>query len=128
MALIKQNKLTAFFESVDAVPGLVLIYGEPYLTKQAFKTLSSFLLGSDKNRFSIETLEGGSISMGEIIEQAATFSFLVSRKIVAVKNIALFQAGQGKQDICYTPSDLLPRRARRYVPGGPSGSAGPILW
>lgn len=106
MALIKQNKLGAFFESGEPVPGLVLIYGEPYLTKQAFKALSSFLLGSDKNAFAIETFEAGSISMGEIMAQAATFSFLVSKKIVTVKNMPLFQAGQGKSDVRYTASDI----------------------
>jgi len=108
MALIKHNKLALFLKSLkeDDKPGLFLIFGEQYLMKQAFQTLSSFLLGKDSDEFALETLEGGSVSMGDIIEQVSTFSFLVSKKIVAVKNIPLFQTQQSNQEVKYTPSDL----------------------
>lgn len=107
---VKYNQLDSFFKSVQAddIPGVILIFGDPYLLKHAFKTLSSFLLGKDeKNKqFALDILEGGSVSMGDIIEQASTFSFLVPKKIVAVKNAPLFQIKQGSQDISFSPSDL----------------------
>jgi DNA polymerase-3 subunit delta len=106
--VIKYHQLGSFLNSVqpDAVPGLFLIYGEPYLIKQVFKTLSAFLLGADHTQFALETLEGGSVSMGDIIEQVSTFSFLVPKKIVVVKNMPLFQAPQGSQDISFSSSDI----------------------
>ncbi|MBU8849923.1 MAG: DNA polymerase III subunit delta [Desulfobacterales bacterium] len=88
------------------MPGFVLIYGEPYLVQQAFKPISSFLLGKNNPQFALETLEGGSVSMGDIIDQVSTFSFLVPKKIVAVKNAPLFQTPQGSQEISFSQSDI----------------------
>jgi DNA polymerase III delta subunit len=105
---LKYNELGAFLKSVQQkdITGLVLIHGESYLIKQAFKTLSCFILGKDNPQFALETLEGGSVSMGDIIEQVATFSFLVPKKIVTVKNIPLFQTSQNNKDIRFSSSDL----------------------
>ena len=108
MTLVKYNKLDSFISGLDKtrLPGLFLIYGDPYLVKQAFKTLSSFLVGNDNEQFAMEILEGGSVSMGDIIEQVSTFSFLVSNKVVAVKNIPLFQSRQSNTDVSFSSSDL----------------------
>lgn len=108
MASVKYNYLESFLGSdqKDTLTGLFLIYGEPYLTKQAFDTLSAFLLGNAQRQFAIETLEGGFVSMGDIIEQVATFSFLVPKKIVTVKNIPLFQAIKGNQEVSFSESEL----------------------
>ncbi|MCD4719434.1 MAG: DNA polymerase III subunit delta [Desulfobacula sp.] len=106
---VKYNQLNSFLKSVQKndIPGLILIFGESYLLKHAFKTISSFLLGNDNNKqFALDTLEGGSVSMGDIIEQVSTFSFLVSKKIVAVKNAPLFQTQQGSQEISFSQSDF----------------------
>lgn len=106
---VKYHELDSFLSSVkeDGIPSVVLIYGETYLINQSFKTISSFLLGPEQNQFALETLEGGSVSMGDIIEQVSTFSFLVSKKVVAVKNIPLFQAQQGgSPDAGFSPADL----------------------
>ncbi|WP_300458248.1 DNA polymerase III subunit delta [Desulfobacula sp.] len=107
-SVIKHHQLGSFLSSAqpDTIPGFFIIHGEPYLIKQAFDTLSSFLLGPDHSPFALETLEGGSVSIGDIIEQVSTFSFLVPQKIVAVKNIPLFQAPQGSQDISFSSSDI----------------------
>jgi len=107
---VNYNQLNSFLKSVQAedIPGSILIFGDPYLIKHAFKTLSSFLLGNDEDnkQFALDILEGGSVSMGDIIEQVSTFSFLVPKKIVAVKNAPLFQIKQGSQDISFSQSDL----------------------
>ncbi|MBU1695849.1 MAG: DNA polymerase III subunit delta, partial [Proteobacteria bacterium] len=106
--MLKHNGLDVFLTSVQEkdIPALALIYGESFLVKQAFKTLSSFLLGNDNPEFALETLEGGTVSMGDIIEQVSTFSLLVSKKIVAVKNAPLFQTNQSSSDISFSSSDL----------------------
>lgn len=106
--IIKHHKLDPFIRSIkiEDIPKVVLIYGESYLVKQSFHTLSSFLLGKDMTELAVEILEGGSVSMGDIIEQISTFSFLVPKKIVVVRNIPLFQTQQGNQDICFSVSDL----------------------
>jgi len=106
--IIKHNGLDLFLTSVQEkdIPALALIYGESFLVKQAFKTLSSFLLGKDNPQFALETLEGGAVSMGDIIEQVSTFSLIVSKKIVAVKNAPLFQTNQSGSDISFSLSDL----------------------
>ncbi|MBU1344983.1 MAG: DNA polymerase III subunit delta [Proteobacteria bacterium] len=105
---VKYHQLALFIGSVqqDNIPRLFLIYGEPYLIKQSFQTLSCFLLGNENRQYALETLEGGFVSMGDIIEQVSTFSFLVSKKIVAVKDIPLFQTVQGIKEISFTASDL----------------------
>ncbi len=106
--ILKHNGLKVFLTSVKEkdIPALALIYGESFLVKQAFKTLSSFLLGNDNRKFALEILEGGAVSMGDIIEQVSTFSLLVSKKIVAVKNAPLFQTNQSGSDISFSLSDL----------------------
>jgi DNA polymerase III delta subunit len=108
MALVKHNKLEAYIASLqkDEIPNLCLVYGESYLINQAFKIISSFLLGDEKSKFAVETLEGGFVSMGDIIEHVATFSFLVHKKIVAVKNIPLFHTPQSNTQIKFTPKDV----------------------
>ena len=105
---IKHHQLESFLKSVkeNDPPGLYLIHGESYLLTQALDRLVSFLLGASKKQFALETLEGGSVSMGDIIEQATTFSFLVSRKIVAVKNAPLFHKEKTPQQINFSSSDM----------------------
>jgi len=105
---VNHYQLESFFKSLkkNDIPGVILVYGDSYLMNQAFDSLSTFLLGKADKQFALETLEGGTVSMGDIIEQVSTFSFLVSKKIVAVKNAPLFQTLQGNQGISFTPSDL----------------------
>ena len=81
-----------------------MICGEAFLVKEAFDTLSSFLLREVNPKFALDLLDGSSVSMGEIIEQATTFSFLLTRKVIAVKNAPLFLATAS--EISYSPADL----------------------
>ena len=105
---IKHNQLDSFLKSFqdNDMPGMILMYGDSYLLNQSLDTLSSFLLGTADKLFALETLEGGFVSMGDIIEQVSTFSFLVSKKIVVVKNAPLFQTRPGSQEIIFSSSDL----------------------
>ncbi len=92
-------------ENTD-LPSVFLIYGEDYLVKQVLKSLCDRLLGEDAKQFSIDRLDGGTTSMGDIIEQVSTLSFLVPKKIIIVDHAPLFQGGQKSSDISYTSSEL----------------------
>jgi len=111
--IIKYNKVEQFLSSVDNedFSNLILIYGEQYLLKQAQELISSSLLGKNpykknQDKFAVETLEGGSVTMGEIIEQISTFSFFQSKKIVLVKNIPLFQTRAKSGETIFSQSEL----------------------
>ncbi len=106
--IIKHNKIEHFLSSADckAFPNLILIHGEQYLLKQALETVSQFLLGNGHDKFAREILEGGSVTMGEIIEQVSTFSFFLSRKVIIVKNIPLFQSKTKTSEIVFSQSEL----------------------
>ena len=106
--IIKHNKVEHFLSSSNSkvFPNLMFIYGEQYLLKQALDRISLFLLGSNHDKFAMETLEGGSVTMGEIIEQVSTFSFFLSRKIILVKNIPLFQSKSKPNEIVFSQPEL----------------------
>jgi DNA polymerase III delta subunit len=102
MSLIKFDQLAktlAEYHKKGSFPGFYLIFGDSFLLKDAFQKLSGFLQGKAKDEFSMETLDGSSITMGEVIEQVSTFSFFCPQKIVLLKNANLFQSQtQAKTD------------------------------
>jgi DNA polymerase III delta subunit len=106
--IIKHNKVEHFLSSADskAFPNLIFIHGEQYLLKKALDSISLFLLGSNHDKFAMETLEGGFVTMGEIIEQVSTFSFSLSRKVILVKKIPLFQSKTKTNEIVFSQSEL----------------------
>jgi len=109
MTLIRYDQLEQVldpFQKKGASPVFFLIFGDSYLVKQTFQKLTNFLLGPDKKEFALETLEGGSVTMGDIIEAVSTFSFLFSKKIVAVRNAPLFESHQGNAEAGFSSSDL----------------------
>jgi DNA polymerase III delta subunit len=108
MTLINHNKISSFFNSVEnkANNQVFLVYGESYLIKQAIEKLTDLILGDNQSQFAMETLEGVSVPMGDIIEQVSTFSFLEPQKMVLVKNAPLFQTGSQSGEIIYKVSDL----------------------
>ena len=105
---LKYNKLDQFLNSVNnkSLPNLIIIYGQQYLLKQAQKSISSFLLGKNTNKFALDTLEGDSVTMGEIIEHVSTFSIFQSKKIILVKNIPIFQNQDKSGETGFSQSEL----------------------
>ncbi|MCF6247007.1 MAG: DNA polymerase III subunit delta [Desulfobacula sp.] len=108
MAQIKYPQFATHINSFDPLnlPQLFLIFGESYLVTRILKELSAFLLGNESKEFAMETMEGGSVRMGDIIEQVSTFSFLVPKKIILVKHAPLFSAGQKNIDIPFSAADI----------------------
>jgi len=108
MALVKYNILDDYLGSLAqaSLPKFFLICGNDFLTRQAFDNLSNFLLKDVSREFGLEVLDGNSSSMGDIIEQATTFSFLLPRKIIVVKNAPLFSGTGTSSEISYSKTDM----------------------
>jgi len=108
MPVIKHNTLDEYLGSLSqvAVPGFFLICGEAFLVREAFNSLSKFLLKDVGREFGLDLVEGSTASMGDIIEQTTTFSFLSSRKVITVKNAPLFSIGGSSSEISYSKTDM----------------------
>jgi DNA polymerase-3 subunit delta len=112
MPIIKYNCLDEYLKSLaglsDAlpVPRFFLICGDAFLVRQSFNSLTDFLLKDVSREFALDLVEGTTASMGDIIEQTTTFSFLLSKKVIAVKNAPLFSAGGASADISYSAKDI----------------------
>jgi DNA polymerase III subunit delta len=120
MPIIKYNRLGDYLESLtpDQESGFYLICGEAFLVREAFNTLTSFLLKAGSREFGLDIVEGSTTSMGEIIEQTTTFSFILSKKVIAVKHAPLFASGGSPGEISYskTDMDLLSRLIEKGIP------------
>jgi len=112
MPTIKYNRLGDYLGSLTPAtqPCFYLICGETFLVREAFNTLTEFLLSGESREFGLDIVEGSTTSMGDIIEQTTTFSFLVPKKVIAVKNAPLFSsggtAGGTAGEISYSPTDM----------------------
>lgn len=108
MALVRFNGLDAALETLSSETGprVFLIAGEPFLADQALDTLTKSLLPEENREFALDRLDGTAIPMGDIIEQATTFSFLTPKKIIVVKNPPLFANTSAGKGISYSPRDM----------------------
>ncbi len=108
MPIIKYNSLDDYLGTMspDAGANVFLICGEAFLVKEAFNILSAALLRDVNREFGLDLLEGSTTSMGDIVERTTTFSFLQSRKVIAVKNAPLFSAGGASSEISYSKTDM----------------------
>jgi DNA polymerase III delta subunit len=111
MPIIKYNCLDEYLGSLAQLPvaspppRFFLICGEVFLVRRSFNKLADFLLQDVNREFGLDLVEGSTTSMGDIIEQTTTFSFLLSKRVIAVKNAPLFSGG-ASADISYSPRDL----------------------
>lgn len=84
----------------------VLICGESFLVRKALDTLVPILLKGESKQFGLDVLDGKTTPVGEIAEQAGTFSFLGTRKVIAVKDAPLFLLKAPPGEISYGEKDL----------------------
>lgn len=123
MPLIRYDQLEKHlpsFQTDEKRNRFYLLFGDSYLIKQSYDRLSDCLAGKGKKDSAMEVLEGASVSMGDIIESASTFSFFFPKKIVAVKHAPLFQAHHSSPDACFSASDLERLSSLVANPGLPS--------
>lgn len=117
MTLINHQKIDETIAGLgpDSCPRIILICGDSYLCTQVLDRLNRFLFGQARKRFSLETLDGSVVCLGDIIEQTTTFSFLSTPKVIVVKNIPLFSSG-GEAAVTYGEKDIL--RLSRFMEEG----------
>ncbi|WP_321415361.1 DNA polymerase III subunit delta [uncultured Desulfobacter sp.] len=84
----------------------VLICGEPFLVRKAMNVLVPIMLKGESKQFGLDVLDGRTTPVGEIAEQAGTFSFLGTRKVIAVKDAPLFLLKAPPGEIRYSERDL----------------------
>lgn len=108
MAQIKHSELANALDELagEAGPRVFLICGESYLVRSAFDTLSSALLRGLPKEFALEGVDGKATPVGDIVEQVSTFSFIQSKKVIAVKDAPLFTARAAAGEIAYAGKDL----------------------
>lgn len=108
MGLIKHNTLAGQVTALagEDGPRVFLICGESYLVRKAFDALSGELLRGLPREFALENLDGKLTLVGDIVEQVSTFSFLQSKKVIAVKDAPLFLARAGAGEVSYAAGDM----------------------
>ncbi len=106
MTTVKHELFASFVQtaSPESLPRLILICGEPFLTQKSFDVLADLILQGGSREFGVETVDGASVSLGDMIEQLTTFSFFDSPKLVTVKDAPLFSASQ-PQGSSYGPEE-----------------------
>jgi len=92
--------------SQDKGPRAVLICGESFLVRKALQTLVPILLKGESKQFGFDYLDGKTTPVGDIAEQAGTFSFLGTRKIIAVKDAPLFVVKAPAGELRYSEKDF----------------------
>ncbi|NDY74204.1 DNA polymerase III subunit delta [Desulfobacter hydrogenophilus] len=92
--------------SKDNTLKIVLICGESFLVRKALDTLVPVLLKGESKQFGLDVLDGKTTPVGEIAEQAGTFSFLGTREVIAVKDAPLFLIKASPGEISYGEKDL----------------------
>lgn len=109
MVQIKYTNIESLFKDSDnkELPRVYLIFGENFLVRQTRERVSDLIIGKDKASFSIETLDGTSASMGDLIEQVSTLSFFTPKKLIVVTRAPLFMTGTPKPgETYYSPTEL----------------------
>lgn len=109
MALIKFTRFKPYLTELGQgapIPGVFLVHGENYIVRQITDRLTKFLQERQAGAFALEKLEGGSIRMGDVIEEITTLSFLSPKKIVVLKQAPLFTSGEKGVDIGFSAADI----------------------
>ncbi|MCG8551136.1 MAG: DNA polymerase III subunit delta [Desulfobacterales bacterium] len=106
--LVTYKALEGVYERLakDDTLKVVLICGESFLVRKALDNLVPILLKGESKQFGLDVLDGRTTPVGEIAEQAGTFSFLGTRKVIAVKDAPLFLLKAPPGEINYSERDL----------------------
>ncbi len=106
MPTVKHGALTQWLEkSGNQIPAFVLCAGEDYLVEKAVDRIKSCIMATAPSGCLLETLDGRMTSMGDVIEQVATFSFF-GGKLVLVRHSPMFALKAGAGEVSYSEKDL----------------------
>jgi DNA polymerase-3 subunit delta len=90
----------------NLVPGFVLCAGESYLVQKAVDRIKARLNPGNSRGVHLETLDGRTTIMGDVIEQISTFSFFGEKKMVLVRQAPMFAVKAGAGEVSYSENDL----------------------
>ena len=106
MPIVKHAGLTQWLVTPgNSLPGFVLCAGEAYLVQKAVDQIKTRVLESAPSGCLLETLDGRIMSMGDVIDQACTFSFF-GGKLVLVRHTPMFAVKVGPGEVSYSEKDL----------------------
>ena len=107
MSVLKHKEFGAWLKKQgQEFPQVILVAGEGVLTREVLAALTPAFLQGEDAAFAVEKVDGATVPMGDIMEQATTFSFLMTRKLILVKNAPLFSGTAAQGEISYTQKDL----------------------
>ncbi len=107
MATVKHPGLDQWLaDAGNPVPGFVLCAGETYLVQKAVDRIKTRLMRGKTRGVHLETLDGRTTIMGDVIEQISTFSFLGEKKMVLVRQAPMFAVKAGAGEVSYSEKDL----------------------
>lgn len=117
MATVKHTGLDQWLaDAGNLVPGFVLCAGESYLVQKAVDGIKTRLMRGNTRGVHLETLDGRTTIMGDVIEQICTFSFFGEKKMVLVRQAPMFAVKAGAGEVSYSENDL--KRLSDVVEGG----------
>jgi DNA polymerase-3 subunit delta len=106
MPTVKHGALTQWLgTSGNQIPAFVLCAGEDYLVEKAVDRIKSGIMETAPSGCLLETLDGRTTPMGDVIEQIATFSFF-GGKLVLVRHSPMFALKAGAGEVSYSEKDL----------------------
>lgn len=106
MPTVKHGALTQWLgTSSNQIPAFVLCAGEDYLVEKAVDRIKSGIMETAPSGCLLETLDGRTTPMGDVIEQIATFSFF-GGKLVLVRHSPMFALKAGAGEVSYSEKDL----------------------
>jgi DNA polymerase-3 subunit delta len=117
VATVKHTGLDQWLaDAGNLVPGFVLCAGESYLVQKAVDGIKTRLMRGNTRGVHLETLDGRTTIMGDVIEQISTFSFFGEKKMVLVRQAPMFAVKAGAGEVSYSENDL--KRLSDVVEGG----------
>ncbi len=92
MPEIKHHELSALLSpgTKAPIPQAVVIWGQGYLTRQAFDAVIKRLLPGNKQSLGYELLEGEDAVVPVILERLSTYSMMLDRRVIALRDAPLF--------------------------------------
>ena len=106
MPTVKHAALAQWLgKSGNPIPAFVLCAGEDYLVEKAVDQIKTQVMETAPSGCLLETLDGRMTSMGDVIEQVATFSFF-GGKLVLVRHSPMFALKAGAGEVSYSEKDL----------------------
>lgn len=118
MPELKHKALPSYLKNLapEALPRLVFVWGELFLSRKIFDTIVDFLLPGKEREIGYELLEGDDAVISVMIERLTTFSIFQKRRVVAAKEVPIFQGTGTSQGFDADDQERLKRLVEKGIP------------